>query len=107
VILLFCHDANAHKLDILGVSALVDILNHRHSAGATASTVLGPFHVNHDVMLPLWGNISEGQAGAKSFVSGKVLDTEGVPIEGVLMDFWQTDGEKGSSCSGRTPKCKR
>jgi hydroxyquinol 1,2-dioxygenase len=83
--------------DILGVSALVDAINHRNAAGATESTVLGPFHVNHDVMMPLWGNISEGQAGSASFVSGKVLDTEGQPVAGVLMDFWQTDGEKGST----------
>lgn len=75
-------------------------MNHRYAAGATASTVtnrlsvlaaahlhpppppqvLGPFHVNHDVMVPMWGNISEGQAGAVSFVSGKVLDTEGRPV---------------------------
>jgi protocatechuate 3,4-dioxygenase beta subunit len=45
--------------------------------------------------MPRWGDISAGQAGARSFVSGKVLDTEGRPIEGVLMDFWQTEGEKG------------
>ena len=90
--------------DVLGVSSLVDVINHRYAAGATASTVtnrrsvlaaahlhppsppsptlqvLGPFHVNHDVMVPMWGNISEGQAGAVSFVSGKVLDTEGRPV---------------------------
>jgi protocatechuate 3,4-dioxygenase beta subunit len=82
-------------LDVLGVSALIDTINHRHATGATATTVLGPFHVNHDVMMPMWGNISEGQAGAVSFVSGRVLDTEGHPVEGVLMDFWQTDGETG------------
>jgi protocatechuate 3,4-dioxygenase beta subunit len=81
--------------DVLGVSSLIDVINHRNAAGATASTVLGPFHVNHDVMMPMWGNISSGQAGATSFVSGKVLDTDGKPVEGVLMDFWQTDGEKG------------
>lgn len=67
--------------DILGVSALVDAINHRNAAGATDSTVLGPFHVNHDTMMPLWGNISEGQAGSMSFVSGKVLDTEGLDTE--------------------------
>ncbi len=85
--------------DILGVSALVDAINHRCAAGATASTVLGPFHVNHDVMKPLWGNISEGQSGAASFVSGRVLDTEGAPVGGAIMDFWQTDGEKGAVAS--------
>lgn len=50
-------------------------------------------------MMPLWGNISEGQAGAASFVSGRVLDTEGAPVSGAIMDFWQTDGEKGAVAS--------
>ena len=30
--------------DTLGVSMLVDAVNHRHHRGATESTVLGPFH---------------------------------------------------------------
>ena len=31
--------------DVLGVSILVDAINHRRPAGATESTVLGPFHI--------------------------------------------------------------
>ena len=31
--------------DTLGVSMLVDAINHRKPSGATASTVLGPIHV--------------------------------------------------------------
>jgi hydroxyquinol 1,2-dioxygenase len=31
--------------DVLGLSMLVDAINHGHAAGATEGTVLGPFHV--------------------------------------------------------------
>ena len=31
--------------DVLGVSMLVDAINHRQPEGATETTVLGPFHV--------------------------------------------------------------
>jgi hypothetical protein len=50
--------------------------------------------VNHEVMMPMWGNISEGQAGAPSFVSGRVMDTDGRPVREILVRsrvFW---GEK-------------
>ena len=81
--------------DILGGSAVVDVINHRNPAGATDSTVLGPFHVTGSPLLPLWGSIADGVAGTPAFVSGKVMDTQGRPVEGVVLDFWQTDGVKG------------
>ena len=32
--------------DVLGVSMLVDAINHRRPTGATENTVFGPFHVD-------------------------------------------------------------
>src|SRR5947209_14299514 len=43
-----CHDKRQEFIllsDTLGVSMLVDAINHRKPSGATESTVLGPFHV--------------------------------------------------------------
>ena len=38
--------------DVLGVSMLVDAINHRKASGATESTVLGPFYVEGAPDLP-------------------------------------------------------
>ena len=38
--------------DTLGVSMLVDAINHRKPGGATESTVFGPFYVNGSPSLP-------------------------------------------------------
>jgi len=37
--------------DTLGVSMLVDAINHRLPQGATETTVLGPFYVNDPPMM--------------------------------------------------------
>src|SRR5512139_2124832 len=45
--------------DTLGVSMLVDALNYKASAGATQSTVLGPFHREQAPEFALGDNISK------------------------------------------------
>jgi hydroxyquinol 1,2-dioxygenase len=81
--------------DTLGVSMLVDALNYKTSAGATESTVLGPFHREQAPELPLGGNISKESAdGPPCIVSGTVRDSKGKPIAGAKLDIWQ-GGEDG------------
>src|SRR5271157_4516701 len=63
--------------DTLGVSMLVDAINHRWPAGATESTVLGPFYVENAKALSHGANISKGKGGAPTVVSGRVLDVNG------------------------------
>ena len=79
--------------DTLGVSMLVDAINHRKPGGATESTVFGPFYVNGSPSLPKWANVSEGVAGEPTYVSGQVKSVDGKPIAGAQLDLWQTDGE--------------
>ena len=79
--------------DTLGVSMLVDAINHRKPGGATESTVFGPFYVNGSATLPKWANVSEGVAGEPTFMSGHVKTVDGKPIAGAQLDLWQTDGE--------------
>ncbi len=79
--------------DTLGVSMLVDAINHRKAGGATESTVFGPFYVNGSPSLPKWANISAGVAGEPAFMSGHVRTVDGKPIAGAQLDLWQTDGE--------------
>lgn len=79
--------------DTLGVSMLVDAINHRKPGGATESTVFGPFYVNGSLSLPKWANIAEGVKGEPTFMHGQVKTTDGKPIAGAQLDLWQTDGE--------------
>ena len=76
--------------DVLGVSMLVDAINHRKPAGATESTVLGPFYIEGAPELPHGADISHGGSGEPTEVSGHVLTPDGKPIKSALLDVWQT-----------------
>ena len=79
--------------DTLGVSMLVDAINHRKPNGASETTVLGPFYLPDARDLPMGSNIAEGIAGTPTFFSGRVLDAGGAPIAGAVLDVWQVDGD--------------
>ncbi len=79
--------------DTLGVSMLIDAINHRKPPGATESTVLGPFHVDGAEVLPHGTDICKDGKGEPLVVSGRVLDPAGAPIEGAVLDVWQTSSE--------------
>ncbi|UCH46687.1 MAG: intradiol ring-cleavage dioxygenase [Betaproteobacteria bacterium] len=78
--------------DTLGVSMLVDAINHQKPEGATESTVLGPFYVRGAPDMPLGANIAEGVEGEPVYFSGKVVSSDGTPIGGATLDIWSTDG---------------
>ncbi len=79
--------------DVLGVSMLVDAINHRSVAGTTESTVLGPFHVAGAPALPMGADISQDGKGQPCFVSGRVLSAAGQPIAGAQLDVWQASAD--------------
>src|SRR3984957_15266382 len=79
--------------DVLGVSMLVDAINHRRPSGATPSTVEGPFHIPNAPSISNGGNMAEGAPGIPCFVTGTVRGLGGEPVGGALLDLWQTDGE--------------
>src|SRR5580704_9953372 len=77
--------------DTLGVSMVVDLIDHRKPAGATESTVFGPFHRLGAADMPAGGNIAHRDTvGIPTLVSGRVLDLDGKPIAGAVLDVWQT-----------------
>lgn len=80
--------------DTLGVSMLLDAINNRKPAGATESTVLGPFHVDGIEVLEPGVSISKDDTGTPLEVSGRVLDLKGRPIAGAELDVWQAS-DKG------------
>src|SRR5882762_5541337 len=77
--------------DTLGVSMVVDLIDHRKPDGATESTVFGPFHRLGAPEMPAGGNIAHRDtSGVPTLVSGRVLDLNGRPVAGALLDVWQT-----------------
>jgi hydroxyquinol 1,2-dioxygenase len=75
--------------DILGASMLVDAIANRKPAGATESSVLGPFYVEGAPEVALGGDLAAIE-GSRVRVSGKVTTLDGSPIKGALLDVWQT-----------------
>lgn len=79
--------------DVLGVSMLVDAINHRRGGGATENTVLGPFFVHGAPEIHNGGDMAKGWEGEPTWVSGRVLSTDGKPVAGALLDLWQSNTE--------------
>ena len=79
--------------DVMGVSMLVDAINHRLPDGATPSTVEGPFHVADAPEIAHGGNMATGAPGIPCFVTGTVRGLDGKAVGNAMLDLWQTDGE--------------
>ena len=79
--------------DVLGVSMLVDAINHRRPSGATENTILGPFYVPQAPRYPHGTNICLDGKGEPMIVRGRVLDIDGNPVAGALVDVWQTNDD--------------
>jgi hydroxyquinol 1,2-dioxygenase len=77
--------------DVLGVSMLVDAINHRQPAGATETTVLGPFHIVGTPHPPHGADISAGLPGERLFVEGIVVSASGDPVSGAVVEVWSAD----------------
>lgn len=74
--------------DVLGLSSLVDMIGSQHDG--TSSSVLGPFHSVGAPLLPVGGDLKKNNDGATVVVEGFVKDTEGNPIQGAVIELWQT-----------------
>lgn len=76
--------------DIMGVSTLVDFINHHHGDSATESTVFGPFYVPP----PEFENGEDIRGkldGPPLYVEGRVTSTDGKPVPGATIDIWHSD----------------
>lgn len=97
--------------DTLGVSTLVNIINHVKPPGATEATVLGPFFTEDAHDIESGGSIASEGKGNYMYVYGKVADTKGNPVPGAIIETWETDGHglydnqypnrEGPECRGR------
>lgn len=79
--------------DTLGLSMLVDAINHHRPAGATENTVLGPFHVPGAPVRRMGDSVNLDGKGESCLYEGRVLDIEGNPIEGARIDVWSDNAE--------------
>ena len=79
--------------DTLGVTMLIDAINHNHGSGATENTILGPFYVDNPPHRENGFNICLDGKGEPMVVRGRVLDVNGRPIPGATVDAWQTNDD--------------
>src|SRR5438874_5546354 len=79
--------------DVLGVSMLVDAVNHRDREGATETTVLGPFYVGEHKVTAHGTDISSKLQGARMVVQSRVTDHDGKPLANVPADVLHSDDD--------------
>lgn len=79
--------------DTLGISMLVDAINHRLPGDATQTTVLGPFYVQTAPEHLLDDDISNGMKGEPLLVEGTVSRADGNPVAGAVVDTWHADAD--------------
>jgi hydroxyquinol 1,2-dioxygenase len=77
--------------DTLGVSMLVDAINHRLPGGATETTVLGPFYVQGPPEHAIGDEVSPGMPGERLLVEGSVRSAAGQALAGAVVDIWHSD----------------
>jgi hydroxyquinol 1,2-dioxygenase len=78
--------------DTLGVSMLVDTINHGTS-GSTETTVLGPFYVQNPPEFPLGADIHGGMKGEPLYAEGRVTSSDGKPVANAIVDIWHSDDD--------------
>jgi protocatechuate 3,4-dioxygenase beta subunit len=75
--------------DTLGLSMLIDLVNHGAGSRATESTVLGPFYVEGAPWRSSGDAITDDLGAHPLLVTGTVRDTAGRPLPGATVDVWQ------------------
>ncbi|MCJ1421544.1 hypothetical protein MMC32_007908 [Xylographa parallela] len=77
--------------DILGLSLLVDSIDHPKPPGSTEGSVLGPFHSHEAADMQHGDAVSHDPQGEPCLVVCRVADVHGTPVPGVKVDVWETD----------------
>ncbi|KAF2263757.1 aromatic compound dioxygenase [Lojkania enalia] len=79
--------------DTLGLSLLVDSIDHPKPPSSTEGTVLGPYHTHDAKSEHLGHSISADPDGTPLLVLCTVRTTSGAPIPNVKIDVWETDSK--------------
>jgi protocatechuate 3,4-dioxygenase beta subunit len=77
--------------DTLGLSSLVEMI--AEEPGGTEGTILGPFYVPDSPWRAFGDSMVtwDKSTGQPAVLTGRVLDTDGAPIGGAVLDLWQND----------------
>jgi catechol 1,2-dioxygenase len=78
--------------DAIGLSKVVNIMNHPPLEGITESNFTGPYYRDEAPLLTSPFKIYSGceEEGEQVLFSGQVMAPEGKPIAGALIELWQT-----------------
>lgn len=81
--------------DVLGLSMMVVALNNKTLPGATEATVLGPFFAHGAPEFEYGADLRVGCTvkGEDTWVTGRVLSTDGKPIPNATLDVWQAKAD--------------
>jgi protocatechuate 3,4-dioxygenase beta subunit len=77
--------------DILGLSLLVDAIDHPKPPTGTEGTVLGPFHTHEAPPITNGEGMSSDPGGEPCLCVCTIKDVSGNPIPDVKIDIWETD----------------
>ncbi len=75
--------------DLLGVSALVDLIDGHDDEGASVTTLMGPFYVPGTPELAAGADLTGDNEGERILVHGQIRNVEGEPLSGARIEIWQ------------------
>jgi protocatechuate 3,4-dioxygenase beta subunit len=77
--------------DVLGVSMVVDAINHPAEGAVTESTVFGPFYSGEQPELDSGASIlRQEEPGEMLTLKGVISSEKGFPLAGAKVEVWQT-----------------
>ncbi|KAI9641920.1 hypothetical protein NHQ30_009788 [Ciborinia camelliae] len=77
--------------DILGLSLLVNAIDHPKPPASTEGSVFGPFHTHDAETMASGDQMSHDPQGDPCIVLCTIKDVSGNPIPDVKIDIWETD----------------
>jgi hydroxyquinol 1,2-dioxygenase len=90
--------------DVLGFSALVNLMHSKKAEAGTATSLLGPFFRENAPVLKPGETIAAGDPAPPVLMTGRVTDEDGKPVEGAWMDVWQTSSSGLYDIQGPNPE---
>jgi protocatechuate 3,4-dioxygenase beta subunit len=90
--------------DVLGFSALVNLMYSQKAEAGTATSLLGPFFRENAPELKPGDTIAAGDKAPPVLMTGRVVDEDGKPVEGASMDIWQTSSTGLYDIQGPNPE---
>ncbi|MDA1098029.1 MAG: dioxygenase [Proteobacteria bacterium] len=75
--------------DLLGVSALVDLIDGRRDKNASITTLMGPFYVPKTPVILNGADLSGGNDGERIVVYGRIRASDDEPLGGAQIEVWQ------------------